>query len=110
MEVQELINQTKEMIREFEKREQRKWTPEIIITELSKQLGEVSKQIMMLEKNYILERANYPEYSYSREKLGGELSDILFTLIRLADYYKIDLEKVHLNELKQAKKWFKENK
>jgi len=108
--MKEIIKKTTEVIREFEKREPKKWTPEIMITELTKQLGGLSKQIMMLEQNYVSQRNNYPEYSYSKEQLADELSDILFMIIRLADYYKIDLEKSHLNELKLAKKWFEENK
>jgi len=110
MEINELIKYTNEIIKEFEKREQKKWTPEIMITELTKQMGEVSKQIMMLEKNYIPQRKNYPEYAYSKEKLADELSDILFMIIRISNYYKIDLEKSHLNELKIAKEWFESNK
>ena len=42
--------------------------------------------------------------------LADELSDILFMIIRISNYYKIDLEKSHLNELKIAKEWFESNK
>ena len=31
----------------------------------------------MLEKNYIPQRKNYPEYAYSKEKLADELSDAI---------------------------------
>lgn len=108
--MREIIEKTREIIKGFEKREPKKWTPEIMITELSKQVGGLSKQIMMLEQNYVKQRNNNPEYSYSKEQLADELSDILLMIIRLADYYNIDLEKSHLHELDLANKWFEENK
>ena len=107
---QEITEKTREIINEFKKREQKPWTPEIMIVELIKQVGEVSKQIMMLEKNYVPQREGYPEYAHSKAKLGDELSDILFMLIRLSDYYEINLEQAHLKELDLANKWFEENK
>ena len=89
---QETIKETKKIIEEFKKRERKTWTPEIILAELVKQVGEASKQIMMLEKNYLPQREGCIEYQYSKEKLADEISDILFILIRLA-YYEISLEK-----------------
>ncbi len=109
MDMKKIVRKTEKVINEFEKREQKKWTPEIMMTELTKQLGEVSKQIMMLGKNYISQRDNYLEYASSKEKLADELSDVLFMLIRLSKYYQIDLEKSHLKELKLAEKWFEKN-
>jgi len=109
MEFKKVIEETEEVIKEFEKRERKKWTPEIMITELTKQLGELSKQIMMLEKNYLVQRDSNKEYSHSKERLAGELSDIFYIIIRLANYYQVDLEKTHIDELNKAKKWFKEN-
>jgi NTP pyrophosphatase (non-canonical NTP hydrolase) len=105
-----IIKESKEIIQEFEKREKKKWTPEIIVTELTKQLGEISKQIMMLEGNYVPQRDNYPKYNSSKEKLADELSDALLMIIRLAEHYDIDLEKAHFDELNKAKKWFEQNK
>ena len=105
----EIIKETRDVITNFEKHEQKKWTPEIMVVELTKQIGELSKQIMMIENNYIPQRKIMPEYSYSKEKLGDELSDIIYIVIRIADIYSIDLEKAHLSELKKAKEWFKNN-
>jgi NTP pyrophosphatase (non-canonical NTP hydrolase) len=110
MEMKEVIEKTRKVIKDFEKREPKKWTPEIMITELVKQVGGLSKQIMMLEQNYVIQRNDHPQYSYSKEQLADELSDILFMIIRIADFYKIDLEKSHLHELDLANKWFEENK
>ncbi len=110
MEMKELIQDTERIIKEFGKREQRKWAPEIMVTELAKQLGETSKQIMMLEKNYLPQRENNKNYAYSKEILADELSDILFMIIRIANYYKINLEEAHINALNKAKEWFHNNK
>ena len=38
------------------------------------------------------------------EKIADELSDVLFMIIRIADHYKIDLEKEHLKQLDMALK------
>lgn len=105
----DIIEETIKLVKNFEKREQKKWTPEIMVVELTKQLGELSKQIMMLEKNYIPQRDNYPEYAFSKEKLGDELSDILYMIVRIAHYYQINLEEVHLKELRIANEWFGKN-
>ena len=110
MEFNKLIDKTREVIKGFENIEPKKWTPEIMLTDLAKQLGEVSKQIMMLEKNYIPQREKNPKYAYSKEELADELSDILFMIIRISDYYGIDLEKAHIRELEKAKEWFNKNK
>ena len=109
MSFKQLSMETREVTKEFAKLEKKKWTPETMATELSKQLGEVSKQIMMLEGNYIPKRDRLPEYAHSKEQLADELSDVLFIILRIADHYKIDLEEAHLKELELAKKWFKEN-
>jgi NTP pyrophosphatase (non-canonical NTP hydrolase) len=64
-----------------------------------KQVGELSKLVMVTEGYYMAGRDNLPEYQSSKEKIGDELSDIFFMTIRLADHYGIDLEEVHLREL-----------
>lgn len=106
----EIIKEIREINKEFAKREKKEWTPEIMTTELAKQLGEVSKQIMMLEGNYLPQRNTDQRYTHSKEQLADELSDIFSNILRITDYYKIDLEISHLKELELAKKWFKEHK
>ena len=106
----EIEKETMGVIDEFKRREKKEWTPEAMVVELAKQLGEVSKQIMMLEGNYIPERDNFPKYSFSKAKLGDELSDILFMIMRISNHYGISLEDAHLKELKLAEEWFRKNK
>jgi NTP pyrophosphatase (non-canonical NTP hydrolase) len=101
---QEVVDESKRVIKEFEKVEKKKWGVEGSIIELSKQVGELSKNIMMYEGYYMAGRDSLPEYQTSKDKIGDELSDILFMVIRIAEHYNIDLEKEHMNQLDIAMK------
>ena len=57
--------------------------------ELAKQVGELAKQVMIKERYYALEGED-PDVD---ERLGNEMADVIAQIMRLADYYKIDLEK-----------------
>ena len=101
----ELIKKTLEVVKKFEGVEQRRWGIEGSMIELSKQVGELAKNVMVLEKYYLSKRQQEPKYKdASKEEIANELSDILFIIIRIADLYRIDLEKAHLKELKLALK------
>ncbi len=104
----ELIQKTNEVIAAFQKVEQRPWGIEGNLIELTKQVGELSKNVMMLENYYLARRKNEPSYSQaSIDQIANELSDILFMTIRIANHYKIDLEKAHLKELELAQEYLK---
>jgi NTP pyrophosphatase (non-canonical NTP hydrolase) len=92
----ELVEITKRVIREFEKCEQRSWGIEGSMMELTKQVGELARHIMVFEKYYLKVRESDPQYKTDKRRVADELADILFCLIRIADHYKIDLEKAHL--------------
>ena len=64
--------------------------------ELVKQVGELAKQVMIKERYYALEG----EVFNVDERLGNEMADVVAQIMRLADHYKIDLEK---HSLKQEK-------
>lgn len=89
---QELLRQTQEMISQFQKVEQKSWGVEGSMIELSKQVGDLAKRVMVAEKYYLKSRENNTEYKASKEKIADELFDIWFCLIIIADYYKIDFE------------------
>ncbi len=91
--LQEIINITRKEIGAFEKVEQKKWGIEANIVELAKQVGDLAKHIMMQEKYYLKERREKVEYKTNKQDIEDELADIFFCLVRIADYYKIDLEK-----------------
>ncbi|MFZ5390882.1 MAG: hypothetical protein ACOZAJ_01225 [Patescibacteria group bacterium] len=99
----ELIQKTNQIIDAFKKVEQKEWGIEGNMIELMKQVGELSKNVMMLEKYYLAHRDNDPKYNTaSKEAIANELSDILFMIIRIANHYSIDLETAHLKELALA--------
>ncbi|MHB8904013.1 MAG: nucleoside triphosphate pyrophosphohydrolase family protein [Patescibacteria group bacterium] len=99
----EIIQKTNEVIKAFEKVEQRKWGAEGSMIELMKQVGELSKNVMMLENYYLAEKNNDPNFNKaSKDEIGNELSDIFFMLVRIANHYGVDLETTHLKELDLA--------
>jgi len=104
---QQIIKTTQKVIKEWEKVEQRPWGAEGSLIELSKQVGDLAKKVMVVEKYYFKKRETDPRYKTTKEEIGDELSDILFCLIRIAEHYKIDLEKEHLKALEEALKYLK---
>lgn len=104
---QEIIDITRQSIIEFTKVEQRPWGIEGSMIELSKQVGDLSKHIMVQEKFYLAARENDPKYITTKEKIADELSDIFFCLVRIADHYSINLESAcydtRVNDLKELK-------
>lgn len=98
----EIVDKSLNVIKQFEEVEKKKWGVEGAMIELSKQVGELAKNVMMIEGYYMAGRDSLPEYKTSKDKIADELSDVLFMVIRIADYYKIDIEKEHLNQLEIA--------
>ncbi len=80
----------------FEKIEGRPWDAEGAMIELMKQVGELAKHIMVAENYYYSGRETLPGYVTNREIIGDELADVFSMVIRLADYYKIDLAEAHV--------------
>ena len=85
-EMQEMYRET---VKRFNKIELQNWKAEGAMIELSKQVGELAKQVMIKEKYYAL-TDEVPDVD---ERLGNEMADVIAQVMRLADYYKIDLEK-----------------
>lgn len=96
---QEIIDRSLEVINEFKKVEKKPWGSEVILVELIKQVGDISKLVMCAEGYYMAGRDNLPEFQSSKEKIAHELHGIFFMTIRLADHYGINLEETHLQEL-----------
>lgn len=88
----EHFDNTRKLYQLFESVEQKPWGIEGSMMELSKQVGDLAKRVMVAEKYYIKVREKDPEYLASKDKIADELFDIWFCLVRIADYYKIDLE------------------
>lgn len=85
----EMQNSYKEIVNRFNKIELQEWKAEGAMIELAKQVGELAKQVMIKERYYALEGEDPDVY----ERLGNEMADVIAQIMRLADYYKIDLEK-----------------
>lgn len=65
------------------------WKPEEAVIELSNYVGELAKKIIIREKYYKLTGKVTTEDEY----LGDGMVEVISQLMRLADYYDVDLEK-----------------
>ncbi len=86
-----LSNVTGPSINRFEKIEGRPWGLEGAMIELSKQVGDLAKLVMVEEGYYFPGR-----YNSDVELIGDELADIFAAVIRIADHYEIDLAEAHV--------------
>jgi len=96
MTFREAIQLFRNIYQRFEKIEGRKWGVEGATIELMKQAGELAKLIMVEENYYFSGRDKIPGYNANKELIGDELADVLSMIIRIADYYKIDLVEAHV--------------
>ena len=88
----EVINRSRQVNARFQKLNRREWTAETWLIELSKQVGELSRQTLMFEKYYTSDREALPQYAANLESIGNELADIVHAVVMIADCYGIDLE------------------
>ncbi len=98
---QDAIDLSRSIYHQFEKIEGRPWGAEGAIIELVKQVGELAKLIMVAENYYFVGREKLPGYEARKEKIGDELADIFSQLVRIADYYQIDLVEAHIQARKE---------
>jgi NTP pyrophosphatase (non-canonical NTP hydrolase) len=93
----ELVALTRRVIAGFEEREQRPWGVEASLIELIKQVGDLARHVMMAESYYLPDRSSDARYATTTERVGDELADILYCVIRLADLYGIDLAEAQVS-------------
>jgi NTP pyrophosphatase (non-canonical NTP hydrolase) len=104
----EAINLAEGIIKRFESVEGRKWGAEGALIELQKQVGELAKLIMVYERYYFQEIDKFDKkYESTKEKIGDELADIFYAIIRIAKHYGIDLEKSHIEARKDEDEFLK---
>ena len=105
MEFKEAIKLAEDIIERFKKVEGKPWNAEASVIELTKQIGHLANEIMKTEKYYpeIMRKDD----SNQKEKIGDEIADILFSLIRIAKYYNIDLEEAHIKARKGENEFLK---
>ena len=71
--------------------------------ELSKQVGELAKQVMIKEKFYALE-GDVPDVD---KRLENEMADVIAQVMRLADYYGIDLGRAFVEAREDEDRYLK---
>lgn len=100
MTFQQAITLYRNIYQRFEKIEGKPWGAEGAVIELTKQVGELAKQVMVAEKYYFQGREKLTGYETSKATIGDELADIFVAVIRIADYYEIDLIEAHIEARK----------
>jgi len=91
------------IVKRFNHIELQEWKAEGAMIELSKQVGELAKQVMIKEKYYALEN----DVQDVDERLGNEMADVIAQVMRLADFYKIDLEKAFIEAREDEDRYLK---
>lgn len=99
----EMEDMYKEVVKRFNKIELQEWKAEGAMIELAKQVGELAKQVMIKERYYALE-GDVPDVD---ECLGNEMADVIAQVMRLADYYRIDLEKAFIEAREDEDRYLK---
>lgn len=99
----EMEDMYKEVVQRFNKIELQEWKAEGAMIELVKQVGELAKQVMIKERYYALEG----EVFNVDEHLGNEMADVVAQIMRLADHYKIDLEKAFIEAREDEDRYLK---
>lgn len=102
---QDLIDMSRKVIAAFDRVEQRPWTIEVKMVELTKQVGELAKHVMVKERYYLPDRDNHPKYKTEVANIADELADILHGVISIAEYYQIDLEEAHVRTRRSEMKY-----
>lgn len=79
------MNSIQNKVKEFANKYHLQYSPEIIVLDLVSEIGEVAKEI--------LESTSYGKKSYEfRKEIIIEIGDVFYSLINLANYFKINLE------------------
>ena len=99
----EMQEMYRDVVRRFCKIELQEWKAEGAMIELSKQVGELAKQVMIKEKYYALV-GEEPDVD---KRLGNEMADVIAQVMRLADYYDIDLEKAFIDAREDENRYLK---
>ncbi len=90
MDLKEYQNQSEEIVNKLDKKFKIERTPEMNISQLVEELGELSKEV---NKQNL--RGEIPK----KEELEDEFADVFIQLGRLANSFDINLEKAILNKI-----------
>jgi NTP pyrophosphatase (non-canonical NTP hydrolase) len=92
----DLVEINRQVVAAFDEREQRPWGIEATLIELAKQVGDLARAVLTVERYYLPDRQTDPRYAADRNRIGNELADILYCVMRVADVYEVDLAEAHL--------------
>ena len=73
------------------------WSPLSMLAAIMEELGEIAREINNLEG----EKPKKINNARPKDKLGEELADLLFSIICIANYYKMDLSDLFEKTLKK---------
>lgn len=89
---EDALNDIRKSVNRFQQIEGRPWGVEGAVIELGKQVGQLSALVMNREGYYYPGREKEDDsYQSSNDNIADELADIMFAVVRVADYYDIDL-------------------
>ncbi|MBQ7487185.1 MAG: hypothetical protein IJT77_06810 [Clostridia bacterium] len=98
----EMQKMYRNIVGRFNQIEQRDWQAAGAMIELTKQVGELAKQVMLKEQYYAFQSDENVD-----EKLGNEMADVIAQVMRLADYYGIDLEAAFIEAREDEDRYLK---
>lgn len=93
MNFKELTILTKEVAKKFPGKQ---WGPEARTLDLIEEIGELCNAVLVKER--------YKSKKRAKIDLSDSMADILFDIILLADYYKVDIDKEYSKMIKDLKK------
>jgi NTP pyrophosphatase (non-canonical NTP hydrolase) len=95
MQISDMVERTRKVTTLFDEVVPRTWGIEAMMVELVGEVGTLADEIM-LQEGYRATRKADPL------RLEDELTDVLFMLVRVADYYHIDLERAYVTMLEMT--------
>ncbi|HSH55657.1 MAG TPA: MazG-like family protein [Candidatus Limnocylindrales bacterium] len=89
---EDAINDIRKTVSRFQKIEGKPWGVEGAVIELAEQVGQLSSLVMNREGYYYADREKEnSDYEATNDKIADELADVMFAVVRIADYYGIGL-------------------
>lgn len=95
MQVSELVAATRELVALFKQIEPRSWGVDAMLNELTAEVGTLADSVMIVE--------GYRRGRNEDIDLQDDIADILFMLLRIADYYQIDIDTAYLQMVQATK-------
>lgn len=87
--LEDIKKRSRDLFKRFEKIEPRRWSIEGATMELMTEVGDLTE--LILRKEYYKQNI-YEDLDY---QIKDEIADILLVMMRIADYYNIDLDQAY---------------